>query len=375
MASNFCRNCGSRLTPGKSFCGHCGTMVIRPEPAPVQAQAPVAAPIPAAPASPAPAEPAAPVTAAPVAEPVPAEPATTVQEAPAVEAPAAEPVSPAMPQPMQTVVTYHPETSVTEQLPPEAVIPAPVVEVIPAEEPVEAPAAQEIASALVPAAPVVPAEPAEPVPEAIPAAPVQTAPAPSAPKKKSHAGLIIGLVCGGVVFLALLGVGFFFMFSDVISDMPGRSSGSGTFLDRIETMEEVSSGVGYTVYDKGFEKKIESARWWDYDGTLRNQGVYFANTKTLAFSVKVDEQTDEKLYYAYYYSKDNDFDKEDLKDPVCSSTITPTYYKDGSAYYNVECKKSVKTGYYCVVISKDSSFRKPYVVAYAKVLSEDYATR
>ena len=67
MASNFCRNCGSRLTEGKPFCGNCGTMVI-------------------------------------------------VRDAVTVK-----PESPAMPQPLQTLVTYHPENPVpAEELPAQA---------------------------------------------------------------------------------------------------------------------------------------------------------------------------------------------------------------------------------------------------------------
>ncbi len=133
-------------------------------------------------------------------------------------------------------------------------------------------------------------------------------------------------------------------------------------------MEEVASGKNYTIYDKGFEKNVESARWWDYDGTMKSQGVYYNNTKTIAFSVKVDEKTTEKLYYAFYYSKDNDFDRNDLEDAETSDTIGPSYYKDGNAYYNIECGKDLKPGYYCVIVSKDKSFAKPYIVAYAKVL-------
>ena len=300
MASNFCRNCGARLTPGKSFCGQCGTMVVKSE------QAPVAEPV------------AAPVAAVPVTEAVPA-PAVVAEPVPVEAVPAAEPVSP---QPMQTVVTYHPDVSVTEQLPPEAVVQVPV------------------------AAPVVPAV-AEPAPVA--AAPVVPA---AGPKKKKHTGLIIGLVCAGAAVVGFIAVFvfLFFNFSGKISN-----SGNSTVLDRIETMDEVASGKNYTIYDKAFEKNVESARWWDYDGTMKSQGVYYINTKTVAFSVKVDEKTTEKLYYAFYYSKDNDFDKDDLSDPETSDTIAPSYYKDGSAYYNIECGKT---------------FAKPYAVAYARVLDE-----
>ena len=314
MASNFCRNCGSRLTEGKPFCGNCGTRVI-------------------------------------------------VRDAVTVK-----PESPAMPQPLQTLVTYHPENPVpAEELPAQALQPVAEVPAVPA-----APAEEHVQ-----AAEILPAQPAPAAPVPVPAIEVQPASAASAPaapavpaepkKKKSHAGLIIGLVAGIAFVICFVAFGLYFIFNG-ISRVP---SGSGTILDRIETMEEVSTGKNYTVYDKAFEKKIESAKWWDYDGTMKSQGVYYSNTKTLAFSIKVDENTNEKLYFAYYYSKDNDFDKEELKDPLCGITTGPSYYKDGNAYYNIECEKSVKPGYYCVIVSKDKSFKRPYAVAYARVLNEE----
>ena len=379
MASNFCRNCGFRLTEGKSFCGNCGTMVIRrdpvaaapaqPAPAPVQAAPAAAAPVIAAAPSPAPAEavPAEPVIA-PEPEAAPA-PAVTV-------APEAEIISP-MPQPMQTVVTYHPDEVTKVDLPEQAL--RPVAEAVPAEEPVEVieafpivPAAQEqsVPSALAVAAPVVPAVPeAAPVAPAMPAAPVApAAPVPAAaPKKKSHVGLIIGLVCGGIVLVGLLCFGMIMMFAE---DLIGNN-GSGTVLDRIETMEEASSGKNYTIYNKSFDRKIESVKWWDYDGTMKSQGVYYMNTKTLAFSIQVEENTSEKLYYAFYYSKDDNFTKNDLKEAEYSDYISPSYYKDGNTYYNIECEKSLKPGHYCVIVSKDKNFKKPYAVAYAKILDQN----
>lgn len=333
--------------------------------APVYPAAPMAQAVPVAPVAQfAPAAPimAAPVTAAPVAPMAPEAPAVPV--APVAEnpvpqaAPAAPAVqAPAIPQPMQTVVTYHPEESVTEQLPPEAIQP---FQAVPVAEPVQA-------LEIIPAE-AVPAVQAEPVPVLEPPA-APAAPAP-VPKKKSHAGLIVGLVCGGVFLLALIGTGLYLL----VSLAPGRTSGTGTVLDRIETMEEISSGKNYTVYDKDFEKKIESAKWWDYDGTMKSQGVYYLNTKNIAFSIQVDENTGDKLYYAFYYSKDDNFTRDDLKEPEFSDTIAPSYYKDGKTYYNIECDKSLKPGHYCVIVSKDKSFRKPYVVAYAKILDEKSET-
>ena len=118
------------------------------------------------------------------------------------------------------------------------------------------------------------------------------------------------------------------------------------------------------------EKKIEEIRWWDYDGNMKSQGVYYMDAKKLAFSIKVDEKTTDKLYYAFYYSKDENFTTSDLGEAEKSDNITPSYYKDGTAYYNIECEKNLKPGHYCVIVSSDKSFSKPYAVAYAKILDE-----
>ena len=342
MASNFCRNCGFRLTPGKSFCGNCGTMVSTAVPA----QAPVqSAPAPAVPA-------------APAAEPAPVQPE--------VSAPAAEPIVPEKPQPMQTVVTYHPEETVTKELPAEAVRQLAEVQETPAET-----ALQVNEAAAVPVVPVVPASPVPAtVPVAVPApAPAPAAPAaPAVPQKKKHTGLIVGLICGAVALVLIAGI-LIVLFSGVISKANDARTGR-TVLDRIEVMDEVSSGKNYTVYDKDFEKKIEEIRWWDYDGAMKSQGVYYHDAKKIAFSIKVNEKTDEKLYYAFFYSKDDDFTAGDLDKAEASDMITPSYYKDGSAYYNIECGKSLKPGHYCVIVSKDRTFNKPYAVAYARILDE-----
>ena len=333
MASNFCRNCGFRITPGKSFCANCGTKIVSSVPA----QAPVAAPT------------------------VPAEPVVSAQPVDETSAPAAEPVIPEAPQPMQTVVTYHPEESVTKQLPSDVLRPIPAVAEAPA-----APAVNE--NALVPAAPET--QPAVFEPAAAPAPATAPAPAPVVPAahKKKHTGLVIGLICGAVALILIVT-----LIVVLLSGYIGRANDARmgrTVLDRIEVMDEVTSGKNYTVYDKDFEKKIEEIRWWDYDGAMKSQGVYYQDAGKIAFSIKVDEKTSDRLYYAFYYSKDEDFTAGDLSKAEKSDTISPSYYKDGTAYYNIECEKPLKPGHYCVIVSKDKTFNKPYAVAYARILDE-----
>lgn len=244
------------------------------------------------------------------------------------------------------------------------VAPAPVAPVAPVE------------AAPAPVAPVVPVAPA-PV-EAVPVAPANTAmsfeapsgplPAPvtpvateaPAPQKKNKVGIIITLIAAGVVALGL------FIFGIIVFLNGGIG---GTILERIEKRDEVDSGTKYTIYDEDFNDYIVDAKWWDYgDDMVDNKpGVYNSGAETLAFSIEVNKDADEEIYYAYYYSKDKEFDKADLKEPVFSDNILPIEYYDGRAFYNIDNSKKIKKGYYAVIVSSDDSLKRPYIVAYCEV--------
>ena len=141
----------------------------------------------------------------------------------------------------------------------------------------------------------------------------------------------------------------------------------GNILERIEKKDKVESGKKYAIYDEDFNDYVVEARWWDYDSTMDKPGMYNTDTETLAFSIEVNEDAEADIYYAYYYSKDKEFDKDDLSKPIYSKTISPEEYGDGRAFYNVDCSKKIQKGYYVVIVAADDSFKKPYVVAYADV--------
>ncbi len=338
--ANFCPNCGNPIREGAAFCANCGTKIASPVAAPA-APAPVAAPVEPAPVV----EPV--VEAAPVAEPAP------------VAAPVTEPAPVAAPV--------------------EAAPVAPVAEPVPVAAPVAAAVAPAPVAAPVDAAPAAPAAPAaqpapatvssEPMPFEAPSGPVQTAPVETAetknaPKKLSK-GAIIGILAGvGVLVIALIAVG-------VIAILNGGFGLGGTFIDRTEKMDVVDGSIKkdkYAIYDEDFNDYIVEARWWDYDSTMDKPGVYSVDTETLAFSIEVNEDAEDEIYYAYYYSKDKEFDKDDLSKPLLSDNISPVEYGDGRAFYDVECDKKIQKGYYVVVVAADEkSINKPYIVAYAEV--------
>ena len=312
--AKFCTNCGSQVRDTAAFCANCGAML---NPAPAAApEAPVAEPVVEA-------------APAPVAEPV-VEAAPAVEPVPAAPAPVAEPVPAAVP----------------------------VAEAAPAPAPVEAAPAAAPAPAPAPEAPAA----AEPIPFEAPSGPVPAAPVvadpAAAPKKNSKVGLIILFAAIGVVALALIIVGVVLVINGGLG---------GNILQRIEKKDAVKEGKKYTIYDEDFNDYIEEAKWWDYDNTMDKPGVYSTDAETLAFSIEVNEDADEEIYYAYYFSKDKEFDKDELSKPVFSDDIVPVEYYNGKIYYNIDCSKSIKKGYYVVIVASDDSLKKPYAVAYCEV--------
>lgn len=354
----FCPNCGSMIREGASFCAKCGTKLPDSSPAiaPEVTPAPAAAP---APVEPVPAVPV--VEAVPAAEPVPMAAPVAEPVVPAAVAPVAEPAVP--------VAAPAVEPAVPSAVAPAAPAPAPAAD-MPA-----APASPVPAAAAMPAAPAVPAAPVTaPAPEPIvfeaPSGPlpspetIAAATATEAPKKKGKGALIGILAAAGVVLIALIGIGAFVLYNNVFG---------GTVLERIERMEAADSskkkcGKKCTLYDEDFGDYVIEARWWDYDDTMSKPGVYSTDTETLALSIEVNEDAEEDVYYAYYYSKDKDFDKGDLKEPVFEDVIGPTLYTSNDCtFYNVEYDKNIKKGYYLVIVASDDSLKNPYIVAYAEV--------
>ena len=333
--AKFCTNCGSQVRDTAAFCANCGAML---NPAPAAApEAPVAEPVVEA-------------APAPVAEPV-VEAAPAVEPVPAASAPAAEPVVEAAPAPVAEPVP------VTVPVAEAAPAPAPV-EAAPGRAPVEATPAAAPAPAPAPEAPAA----AEPIPFEAPSGPVPAAPVvadpAAAPKKNSKVGLIILFAAIGVVALALIIVGVVLVINGGLG---------GNILQRIEKKDAVKEGKKYTIYDEDFNDYIEEAKWWDYDNTMDKPGVYSTDAETLAFSIEVNEDADEEIYYAYYFSKDKEFDKDELSKPVFSDDIVPVEYYNGKIYYNIDCSKSIKKGYYVVIVASDDSLKKPYAVAYCEV--------
>ena len=115
---------------------------------------------------------------------------------------------------------------------------------------------------------------------------------------------------------------------------------------------------------------IDEVSWWDYDSTMKKDGVYYSDTDTLGFSIKIDDEDADDIYYAYYYSDDKDFDKDDLKKSIFDDTIDPTSYDDGTTYYNIDCSKKIKEGYYVVVVYDNEDLDNVLAVGHCEVVKD-----
>ncbi len=147
-----------------------------------------------------------------------------------------------------------------------------------------------------------------------------------------------------------------------------NSYGSASLdIASIEAMRAVRTGDNYAVYDQDFNDRIITARWWDYDGTMDKPGIYSSETKTLAFSIQVDEYANDYIYYAYYYCTDKDFSKHKFNTPLFSNTIPVVEYGNGTAYYDIDYSATFHNGYYVLVVAADSSLTEPYILAYAEI--------
>ena len=100
---------------------------------------------------------------------------------------------------------------------------------------------------------------------------------------------------------------------------------------------------------------IYKSGWWDYDGTSVGKSAFGSNTKTLGFSLAVNKDLTDELYYDYYYSKDSDF--KGIKDaqPVYSSSIKPSVYDDQSCYDLDYTAEKFEPGFYGIVVYSDAS--------------------
>ena len=140
-----------------------------------------------------------------------------------------------------------------------------------------------------------------------------------------------------------------------------------TFLERAEARDIVDSGKKFKIYDEDFNDLIVEARWWDYGDTMSDPGQYNTGTETLAFSIEVNEDAEDDVYYAYYYSVDREFDRSELSKPLFGTMTSVEEYLDGKAYYNIDCSMGIQKGHYVVVVASDESLKNIYVVAYCEV--------
>ena len=129
----------------------------------------------------------------------------------------------------------------------------------------------------------------------------------------------------------------------------------------------------YQIYDKSFAD-IESIEWFEYDedaGKRLEDGVYYGDVETLAFSIKVRAEGG-PVYYAFYYlGKEADVDKIDTQKPDYEDTVSTNEYTNG-IFYDIDYTPSeMKPGYYMVAVapSKDK-LDSLYILGLCQVLEQ-----
>ena len=95
--------------------------------------------------------------------------------------------------------------------------------------------------------------------------------------------------------------------------------------------------------------------WWDYDGTSVGKSAFGSNTKTLGFSLAVNTDITDELYFDYFYSKDADFKGINVEQPLSSGSCKPSVYEDQTCYNLDYTAEKFEPGFYGIVVYSDAS--------------------
>ena len=135
-------------------------------------------------------------------------------------------------------------------------------------------------------------------------------------------------------------------------------------------IDAINSGKDYyddddgltTFFDLDFYNSLLDHGWWDYDGTATGN-AFFSNTKTLAYSLKVESNVTEAIYYEYYYMGT-------WNDLINYNVITPTTYSNGT-FYDIDFTNNsgFLPGMY-LLICTDSSLSTLYFAANVTIESD-----
>ena len=125
--------------------------------------------------------------------------------------------------------------------------------------------------------------------------------------------------------------------------------------------------------DKKTNVIIYKSGWWDYDSTSVGKSAFGSNTKTLGFSLAVNKDMTDELFYDYYYSKDPDFKGVNEAQPVYSSSCRPTVYDDQACYDLDYASEKFDPGFYGIAVYSDASKTHMIMTAACIVVKESSA--
>lgn len=138
------------------------------------------------------------------------------------------------------------------------------------------------------------------------------------------------------------------------------------------TNKQYLSNKTYEYKDSDFKATVllDKSGWWDYDKTSVGKSAFASNTKTLGFSLAINNETDTELYYDVYYCKDADFKNISKTKPVFSSSCKPTLYEDQSCYDIDYAADKLNTGYYGIVVYSGANKKHIILTASCMIVKE-----
>ncbi len=136
---------------------------------------------------------------------------------------------------------------------------------------------------------------------------------------------------------------------------------------------EYLNSYTYEITDEEFEGLVNTdlSSWWDYSDTSVGLSAYASDSSVLGFSLVTDKWSDDSLYYAFYFTEDGTFSEENENlEPVFVNRVALIQYSD-FASYDIDVKpEMLLPGYYCFIVSKDSSFENIVMEGSCLVVSE-----
>ncbi len=139
-----------------------------------------------------------------------------------------------------------------------------------------------------------------------------------------------------------------------IDAVRGDNGGYSYGGDYDEGSVDASMMVGLVVfYEDDTAISNADCDWISYDGGLKDDATYYADTEALSLTFELPEDSDETFYYSYFYSPDSMFTDRELQTVVYSGTASSVTEGDKTFYhFDYDGAGSIAPGYYIIAVSE-----------------------